>query len=214
MDELVKAIEANFEGYEVMHEMLSNGTPMYGNDIPEVDALAGEFTDYAYSEIIKHKSFRGPHYISGLYPVSSHVPHGKVVGALPYGRLATTPLADGLSPKGGTDTSGPTAVLKSVSKVNAELHTAGTLLNMRLDPASVKGDLGLKRISSLIRTLVDLSIYHIQFNATNSDTLCKAQANPDKYKGLIIRVAGYSAYFTELCREMQDDIIQRTIHEA
>ena len=85
---------------------------------------------------------------------------------------------------------------------------------MRLDPASVKGDLGLKRISSLIRTLVDLSIYHIQFNVTNSDTLCKAQANPDKYKGLIIRVAGYSAYFTELCREMQDDIIQRTIHEA
>lgn len=214
MDELVKAIEANFEGYEVMHQMLSNGTPMYGNDIPEVDALAGEFTDYAYSEIIKHNSFRGPHYISGLYPVSSHVPHGKVVGALPYGRLATTPLADGLSPKGGTDTSGPTAVLKSVSKVNAELHTAGTLLNMRLDPASVKGDLGLKRISSLIRTLVDLSIYHIQFNVTNSDTLCKAQANPDKYKGLIIRVAGYSAYFTELCREMQDDIIQRTIHEA
>ncbi len=214
MDELIKACEADFEGYEVIHQMLANGTPMYGNDISEVDILAGEFTDFAYQEIIKHKSFRGPHYISGLYPVSSHVPHGLVVGALPYGRKAGTPLADGLSPKGGTDINGPTAVLKSVSKVNHEMHTAGTLLNMRLDPVSVKGDLGLKRISSLIRTLVDLNIYHIQFNVTNSDVLIKAQAEPDKYKGLIIRVAGYSAYFTELCREMQDDIIQRTIHQV
>ncbi|HHX14199.1 MAG TPA: formate C-acetyltransferase/glycerol dehydratase family glycyl radical enzyme [Clostridiales bacterium] len=214
MDELIKALEANFEGYEVIHKMLSNGTPMYGNDIPEVDIMAGEFSDFAYEEIIKHKSFRGPHYISGLYPVSSHVPHGLVVGALPYGRKAGTPLADGLSPKGGTDLHGPTAVLKSVSKVNAEIHTAGTLLNMRLDPVSVKGDLGLKRISSLIRTLVDLNIYHIQFNVTNSEILCKAQKTPDKYRSLIIRVAGYSAYFTELCKEMQDDIIQRTIHQA
>jgi formate C-acetyltransferase len=214
MDELVKAIEANFKGYEVIHAMLSNATPMYGNDIPDIDLMAGEFTDFAYAEIIKHKSFRGPAYISGLYPVSSHVPHGLVVGALPYGRLAGTPLADGLSPKGGTDTEGPTAVLKSVAKINHEMHTAGTLLNMRLDPVSVQGDTGLKRISSLIRTLVDLNIYHIQFNVTNSEVLCKAQKSPERYKGLLIRVAGYSAYFTELCKEMQDDIIQRTIHQA
>lgn len=214
MDELIKAIEANFEGYETLHAMVSNGTPMYGNDIPEVDLMAGEFTDFAYEEITKHKSYRGPSYISGLYPVSSHVPHGLVVGAMPYGRLAGTPLADGLSPKGGTDSHGPTAVLKSVAKVNHEVHTAGTLLNMRLDPVSVEGDLGLKRIASLIRTLVDLNIYHIQFNVTNSEVLLKAQKNPKKYKSLIIRVAGYSAYFTELCEEMQDDIIQRTIHEV
>ena len=213
-DDLIKACEANFIGYETMHEKLWNSTPMYGNDIPEVDLMAGEFTDYAYNQIISHKSYRGPHYISGLYPVSAHVPHGKVVGALPYGRYAGTPLADGLSPKGGTDTLGPTAVLKSVSKINGEMHTAGTLLNMRLDPVSVQGDLGLARICSLIRTLVDLNIYHVQFNVTNSEILCKAQKTPAKYKSLIIRVAGYSAYFTELCKEMQDDIIQRTIHEA
>jgi formate C-acetyltransferase len=214
MDELIKAIEANFEGFDTLHAMVSNETPMYGNDIPDVDLLAGEMTDFAYDEIVSHNSYRGPAYISGLYPVSSHVPHGLVVGAMPYGRKAGVALADGCSPKGGTDHDGPTAVLKSVAKVNHELHTAGTLLNMRLDPVSVQGETGLARISSLIRTLVDLNIYHIQFNVTSSEVLVKAQKNPTKYRSLIIRVAGYSAYFTELCQEMQDDIIQRTIHQA
>lgn len=214
MGELIEAIEHNFEGYEDMRLMLENTTPMYGNDIEAVDLLAGEMTDFAYDEISKHRSWRGPSYISGLYPVSSHVPHGLVVGALPYGRKAGTALADGCSPKGGTDRIGPTAVLKSVSKINHEVHTSGTLLNMRLDPTSVAGDLGLARISSIIRTFVDLNIYHIQFNVINSDVLRKAQENPDKYKSLIVRVAGYSAYFTELCKEMQDDIIQRTTHTA
>ena len=214
MDELITAMQSDFEGYEDMRLMLENNTPMYGNDIEEVDVLAGEMTDYAYNEISTHKSWRGPAYISGLYPVSSHVPHGLVVGALPYGRKAGTALADGCSPKGGTDRLGPTAVLKSVSKVNHEVHTSGTLLNMRLDPISVKGDTGLARIAQIIRTFVDLNIYHIQFNVVNTEVLKQAQKEPDKYKSLIVRVAGYSAYFTELCKEMQDDIIQRTIHTA
>lgn len=214
MDKLIEAIENDFEGYEDIRLMLQNTTPMYGNDIEEVDLLAGEMTDFAYQEISGHKSWRGPAYISGLYPVSSHVPHGLVVGALPYGRKAGTALADGCSPKGGTDHDGPTAVLNSVAKINHEVHTSGTLLNMRLDPVSVAGDLGLARISSIIRTFVDLNIYHIQFNVINSEILRKAQDNPDKYKSLIVRVAGYSAYFTELCKEMQDDIIQRTTHSA
>ena len=171
-------------------------------------------TDFAYNTISGHKSWRGPAFISGLYPVSSHVPHGLVVGALPYGRKAGTALADGCSPKGGTDHDGPTAVLKSVSKINHEVHTSGTLLNMRLDPVSVEGDLGLSRIAKIIRTFVDLNIYHIQFNVVNTDVLLAAQKDPDNYKSLIVRVAGYSAYFTELCKEMQDDIIQRTIHTA
>lgn len=214
MHELIKAIENNFEGYEDMRLMLQNTTPMYGNDIEEVDELAGEMTDFAYDVISGCKSWRGPHFISGLYPVSSHVPHGLVVGALPYGRLAGKALADGCSPNGGTDHDGPTAVLKSVSKVNHEVHTSGTLLNMRLDPASVEGDVGLKRISQIIRTFVDLNIYHIQFNVVSSEVLRCAQEKPEDYKSLIVRVAGYSAYFTELCREMQDDIIHRTIHMA
>ena len=214
MHELIKALESNFEGYEDMRLMLQNTTPMYGNDIEEVDELAGEMTDFAYDVISGCKSWRGPHFISGLYPVSSHVPHGLVVGALPYGRLAGKALADGCSPNGGTDHDGPTAVLKSVSKVNHEVHTSGTLLNMRLDPTSVEGDLGLKRISQIIRTFVDLNIYHIQFNVVSSEVLRCAQEKPEDYKSLIVRVAGYSAYFTELCREMQDDIIHRTIHMA
>lgn len=214
IDQLIEAIEHNFEGYEEMRLMLENTTPMYGNDIDEVDRMAGEMTDFAYNTISGHKSWRGPAFISGLYPVSSHVPHGLVVGALPYGRKAGTALADGCSPKGGTDHDGPTAVLKSVSKINHEVHTSGTLLNMRLDPVSVEGDLGLSRIAQIIRTFVDLNIYHIQFNVVNTDVLLAAQKDPDNYKSLIVRVAGYSAYFTELCKEMQDDIIQRTIHTA
>lgn len=212
MDELVLALEHNFEGKEDLRLMLQNTTPMYGNDIEEVDAMAGEMTDFAYGVISSLASWRGPHFISGLYPVSSHVPHGLVVGALPYGRLAGKALADGCSPNGGTDKEGPTAVLNSVAKINHEVHTSGTLLNMRLDPSTVEGDIGLKRITQIIRTFVDLNIYHIQFNVVNSEVLRSAQEKPDEYKSLIVRVAGYSAYFTELCREMQDDIIQRTVH--
>lgn len=214
MQELIKAITCNFEGYEDMRLMLQNTTPMYGNDIEEVDQMAGEMTDFAYEIISGCKSWRGPNFISGLYPVSSHVPHGLVVGALPYGRLAGKALADGCSPNGGTDHDGPTAVLKSVSKVNHEVHTSGTLLNMRLEPMSVQGDIGLERIAQIIRSFVDLNIYHIQFNVISSDILRRAQEEPEKYRSLIVRVAGYSAYFTELCKDMQDDIINRTIHTA
>ncbi|MDO4833960.1 MAG: formate C-acetyltransferase/glycerol dehydratase family glycyl radical enzyme [Bacillota bacterium] len=214
MHDLIEAIKNNFEGYEDMRLMLMNTTPMYGNDIEEVDVLAGEMTDFAYDVISSCKSWRGPAFISGLYPVSSHVPHGLVVGALPYGRFSGKALADGCSPNGGTDHEGPTSVLKSVSKVNHEVHTSGTLLNMRLDPASVEGELGLARISQIIHSFVDLNIYHIQFNIVSSETLKCAQKEPEKYKSLIVRVAGYSAYFTELCKDMQDDIINRTIHTA
>jgi formate C-acetyltransferase len=122
-------------------------------------------------------------------------------------------LADGCSPKGGTDRKGPTAVLKSVSKINHEVHVAGTLLNMKLTPNSLKGEEGLRRLAALLRTFVDLGVYHIQFNVITTETLRAAQKNPEQYRWLIVRVAGYSAYFVELCREIQEDIIQRTLHE-
>lgn len=213
MNTLVEAITKNFEGYEDLRLKMFNQTPMYGNDDDSADEFVREMTDFAYHEISKYKSFRGPKFISGLYPVASHVPHGLVVSALPYGRLAKTPLADGCSPKGGTDKNGPTAVLKSVSKINHDTHVAGTLLNMRLDPSTVENEDGTRRIANLLRAFVDLNIYHIQFNLVTSDLLIEAQNNPDEYRSLIIRVAGYSAYFVELCREMQDDIIQRTVHK-
>ncbi len=214
MGKLIEVLNADFVGYEDVKLMLLNNTPMYGNDIEEVDELAGELTDFVHQVISNCKSWRGPSFISGLYPVSSNVPHGLVVGALPYGRNATKALADGCSPNGGTDNEGPTAVLKSVSKINHEVHTSGTLLNMRLDPNSVQGEVGLQRIVNIIRTFVDLNIYHIQFNVTNSELLKSAQEKPEEHKSLIVRVAGYSAYFTELCEEMQNDIINRTLHQA
>jgi formate C-acetyltransferase len=211
MDDLVAAIKNNFAGYEDMKAMLENNGRYYGNDDDYADEFVREMTDFAFREITRYESYRGPHYISGLYPVASHVPHGEVVSALPYGRPAGAPLADGCSPKGGTDVKGPTAVLKSVSKINHDSHVAGTLLNMRLDPLTALGDEGNTRIVSLIRTFIDLNIYHVQFNIISGDILQKAQQHPQEYKSLIVRVAGYSAFFTELCREMQDDIIQRTV---
>ncbi|HML36498.1 MAG TPA: formate C-acetyltransferase/glycerol dehydratase family glycyl radical enzyme [Bacillota bacterium] len=214
MEELVEAIRNNFSGFENMKSMIESNGRFYGNDDDFVDDFVREMTDYAYRQIIQYKSFRGPNYISGLYPVASHVPHGLVVSALPYGRLEGTPLADGCSPKSGTDVNGPTAVLKSVSKINHESHVAGTLLNVRLDPVTSKGSEGNARIVSLIKSFIDLDIYHIQFNIISSDTLKRAQKNPKQYKSLIVRVAGYSAFFVELCEEMQNDIIQRTVHTA
>ena len=213
MDALVDGIHNNFTNQQEIRAKMSSQSPTFGNDNDYVDEFAREMTDFAYQEITSYRSFRGPNFISGLYPVASHVPHGLVVSALPYGRLAGTPLADGCSPKGGTDKNGPTAVLKSVSKINHDSHVAGTLLNMRLDPATIKGGEGNKRISALLRSFIDLNIYHIQFNTVTSDLLKEAQNYPDDYGSLIVRVAGYSAYFVELCREMQDDIIQRTLHK-
>jgi formate C-acetyltransferase len=212
MDEMLGAIAGNFKNRDALKLKLFNQSPAFGNDDDYVDAFAREMTDFAFNEISGYTSFRGPKFISGLYPVASHVPHGLVVSALPYGRLAGTPLADGCSPKGGTDRSGPTAVLKSVSKINHDAHVAGTLLNMRLDPGTIKDEDADKRIAAIIRSFIDLNIFHIQFNTVTSDVLQAAQNNPEEHKTLIVRVAGYSAYFVELCREMQDDIIHRTIH--
>jgi formate C-acetyltransferase len=213
MSELIQAIRSNFVGFESMKAMIEKKGRYYGNDDDYADEFVREMTDFAFNEINKYRSFRGPSYISGLYPVASHVPHGEVVSTLPYGRLQGEPLADGCSPKGGTDVNGPTAVLKSVSKINHDSHVAGTLLNMRLDPVTALGEEGARRIVSLIKTFVDLNIYHIQFNIISSETLRTAQQKPKEYRSLIVRVAGYSAFFTELCKEMQDDIIHRTIQK-
>lgn len=212
MDELCRALARNFEGMEEIRQMLINRAPKYGNDVDEVDNIALELTDFVAREVEKYRGYKGCKIINGLYPVSSHVPHGKVVGALPSGRRATEPLADGCSPFHGMDRKGPTAVIKSVCKINHEDHTAGTLLNMKLNPGLLKDENGLRNLASLIRTHCDLGGYHIQFNVVSSDTLRAAQKNPKEYRDLIVRVAGYSAYFVDLCKEIQDDIINRTEH--
>lgn len=212
MEELVEVLKADFEGREDIRQMLINRAPKYGNDVEEVDVFAREFTDLAADLAQSYTGYVGCPIINGLYPVSSHVPHGRVVGALPSGRRAWTPLADGCSPFHGYDTSGPTAVIKSVTRIDHSRHTAGTVLNMKLNPGLVKDDRDLGNLAALIRSLFELGGYHIQFNVVGAATLRAAQKEPEKYRGLIVRVAGYSAYFTDLCREIQDDIIARTEH--
>lgn len=212
LEELIEALRVNFKGREDLHQMLIHRAPKYGNDVQEVDGLAREFTDLAGDLAGSYRGYAGCPVINGLYPVSSHVPHGKVVAALPSGRLAWTPLADGCSPFHGYDTHGPTAVIKSVTRIDHTRHTAGTLLNMKLSPNLLQDDRDLDNLAALIRGLFDLGGYHIQFNVVSAATLRTAQKEPGKYRGLMVRVAGYSAYFTDLCREIQDDIIVRTEH--
>ena len=137
---------------------------------------------------------------------------GKTIGALPSGRKAWSPLSDGVSPMQGTDREGPTAVIKSVSKINHALHTNGTLLNMRLEPSIFKNEKGKKNFISIIKTAFDLGVFHIQFNVVETSTLLAAQKEPEKYRNLLIRVAGYTAYFVELAKPVQDEIISRTVH--
>jgi formate C-acetyltransferase len=213
-DELIEALKADFVGYEGLRMMLINNAPKYGNDDVEVDDLAREFTDFAADVATSYTGYCGCPIINGLYPVSSNVPHGKVIGALPSGRKAWTPLADGCSPFQGYDKRGPSASMCSVAQIHHDRHTAGTLLNMKLNPDLVKDDRGLKTLASLIRGFFRMGGYHVQFNVISGETLRRAQEKPEEYPGLLVRVAGYSAYFADLCEEIQDDIIARTEHKA
>jgi len=153
--------------------------------------------------------------MSGILPVTAHVPLGKAVGALPSGRKAWTTLTDGLSPTGGTDVNGASAVLKSVAKIPHDLYASGTLLNMKLSPELMKeGGRGIVNLMSLLKTACSLGVFHAQFNVVDKEVLIKAQKEPEKYKDLLIRVAGYTAYFVELCPAVQDEIIHRTIQDS
>lgn len=149
----------------------------------------------------------------GLYTVSAHVPMGQNVGATPDGRFAQTPLADGgLSPMYGRDKLGPTAVLNSVTRIPARLANNGTLLNMKFLPSLFNNEYDREKFTSLLKTFISLPVHHVQFNVITSEELIKAKADPESYRGLTIRVAGYTAYFTELAEDLQDEIIKRTTH--
>jgi formate C-acetyltransferase len=211
MDQLLDALEKNFDGYEDLHQMLLN-VPKFGNDDDYVDKQTAWVMHTFCQEAIKNKNTRGGHKIPVHIPLSSYVRGGWPIGALPSGRLAGEPLSDSIAPTVGSDVSGPTAVLKSVGKLNNAEIFAGVTLNMRLDPLIFKDDYGFKRMADLIRAFVDQKIHHIQFNVVSSDTLKAAQKEPDKYKDLMVRVAGYVARFVELPTKVQDTIIARTVH--
>ena len=195
--------------YQAIREMIDN-VPKFGNDIEEVDKFARDVA-YTYTRPLEsYKNPRGGMYQAGLYPVSANVPLGAQTGATPDGRLAYTPVADGVSPSAGKDVNGPTASANSVSKLDHFIASNGTLLNMKFHPSALKGDSGLYSFCSLIRGYFDQKGSHMQFNVVSRETLRDAQAHPEKYKSLVVRVAGYSALFTTLSRSLQDDIINRT----
>ena len=187
-----------------------DAVPKFGNDIDEVDAFARDVA-YTYTRPMeKYKNPRGGQYQAGLYPVSANVPLGAQTGATPDGRLARTPVADGVSPSAGRDVSGPTAAANSVSKLDHYIASNGTLFNMKFHPTALAGSHGLENFVSLVRGYFDQKGSHIQFNVVSRETLRDAQAHPENYKSLVVRVAGYSALFTTLSRSLQNDIIART----
>ena len=187
--------------------------PKYGNDIPEADDIAGEIYTFIADEIECYHSKFGK-MTPGILPVSGNTPFGLEVGALPSGRRAWKPLADGVSPSGGTDLEGPSAVLKSVSHIPHDRFVQGTLLNMKIEPEFLGSEDGIREMMALLKSLCTLGIFHVQFNVIDQEKLIKAQKNPEQYRGLLVRVAGYTAYFIELGRDVQDEIINRTVQRS
>ena len=208
MDTLCKALEADFEGYEEIQRLCLD-SPKYGNDDEGADWIVGELYTYVVDEFEKYDTKFGK-MTTGMLPVSGNTPIGKWVGALPSGRKAWTPLTDGIGATGGTDKNGPTALLKSVSHIPHARFTQGTQLNMKLEPSILEGNQGISHMMNLIKTLCTLDVYHVQFNVVDRNVLLDAQKHPEKHRGLLIRVAGYTAFFAELGKEVQDEIIERT----
>lgn len=213
MDELLASLSSDFEGSERLRRLLLNKTPRYGNDDDAADALMVRVFEAYYAAIDGRKNTRGGQYHVNLLPTTCHVYFGSVTGATPDGRKAWTPLSEGVSPVQGADRRGPTAVVRSVSKMD-QARTGGTLLNQKLTPRLLKDDEGLERLTHLVRTYFNLDGHHIQFNVVDTATLRAAQAEPEKYRDLIVRVAGYSDYFCDLSAALQEEIIARTEHET
>ena len=212
MENLVHALDADFEGYDVIKK-LCDDAPKYGNDNELTNEIAGEMFTFIADEIESYKSKFGT-MTPGILPVSGNTPFGLEVGALPSGRHAWKPLADGVSPNGGTDTEGPGAVLKSVAHLPHDRFVQGTLLNMKIEPEMLNSENGIMQMMALLKSMCSLGIFHVQFNVIDRETLLAAQERPEEYRGLLIRVAGYTAYFTELGKDVQDEIIARTEQES
>ncbi len=211
--EFLNVLQNNFEGQEALRIRCLEEVPKYGNDVAWVDELGAKWIRFFNQKIRTFRNYRGGDYLLGLYTVSAHVPMGSNVGATPDGRLEATPLADGgISPMYGQDLHGPTAVLASVSRMPSILAGNGTLLNMKFLPSFFHTKKDRQKFSSFLKAFVRMPIHHIQFNVVNREDLLEAKKHPEKYLGLTIRVAGYTAYFVELAGDLQDEIIKRTFH--
>jgi len=213
MAELLTALQDNFAGQERTRQMLLNKTPRYGNDDDYADDVMRLVFEAYFDAVDGRPNTRGGTYRINLLPTTCHVYFGSVIGATPDGRMAGKPLSEGISPVQGADRRGPTAVIKSVAKMD-HVRTGGTLLNQKFTPQLLADDEGLDKLVQLIRTYFKLDGHHIQFNVVDAATLRAAQQHPEQYRDLIVRVAGYSDYFCDLSQALQDEIITRTEHQA
>ena len=212
MDELLNAMEANFEGYEQLRHDLIYETPKYGNDDDYADMHAVDVFNIFYDAINGKPTYRGGKFRINMLPTTSHVYFGSVMKATPDGRKESEPLSEGISPFQGADKKGPTAVLKSAAKID-HIKTGGTLLNQKFSPSFFKDDQSITKLGHLVRSYFRMDGHHIQFNVVDAKTLRDAQKHPEKYSDLIVRVAGYSDYFNDLGEDLQNEIIRRTEHE-
>jgi len=213
MTELLAALDADFAGAERLRQMLLNRTPRYGNDDDHADDLMRRAFEAYYQAVDGRPNTKGGEYHINLLPTTCHVYFGSVIGATPDGRRAWRPLSEGVSPVQGADRCGPTAAVRSVSKMD-HVRTGGTLLNQKLAPQLLKDDAGLDMLTKLVRSYFTLDGHHIQFNVVDAATLRAAKENPEQYRDLIVRVAGYSDYFCNLSEALQDEIIARTEHQT
>ncbi|MDO4767382.1 MAG: glycyl radical protein [Pseudomonadota bacterium] len=215
MDEVITAIDNDFEGFEDVRALL-HSAPCYGNNDEYADSIGREIDRISVEFGGKYSKELGIHNDVRYVPFTSHVPFGKVVSATPNGRKAFTPLSDGSSASHGADVNGPTAILLSnYNTKNMDMRDrAARMLNIKFTPKCVEGERGLEKLVAFIRTFCDLKLWHVQFNVINRDTLIAAKQDPQKYRSLIVRIAGYSAYFVDLSPDLQDDLIARTEHEA
>jgi formate C-acetyltransferase len=213
IEELMRALKSNFSDSERLRQSLLNKAEKYGNDDEYADSLAVEVVDMVCDELSKMKDTQGRSYAADLIPTTTHIYFGSITGATPDGRRAGEPLSEGISPAQGRDVKGPTAVFKSVSKLN-HVRCSGTLLNMKMHPSTLQSEQDLKKFAALLRGYFALGGFHVQFNVISAETLRDAQKHPERYRNLVIRVAGYSDYFVRLSKELQDEIISRTEHFA
>lgn len=211
MAELQQALDHDWVGYETLREQ-ALGLPKYGNDVDEVDMLAVEIAAFYHREAKKYRDLFGSPFNTAFMGISNYVPTGKIVGALPCGRKAKAPLTEGVSPFVGSDVTSPLAAMRSAAKINHDVHSGGTLLNIRLNQELVDNQRGLRNLGAMIRAFFSLGAFHVQFNTVSNEVLRAAQAKPDEHRDLLVRVAGYSTQFVNLSPEMQEAIIARNAH--
>jgi formate C-acetyltransferase len=213
MDELLKVVAGNWQGQEVMRQYIINRTPFFGNDDPKADDIAVRVYNDLYDAIEGKPNTKGECFHLNMLSTTCHVYFGLVMGATPNGRLARASISDGTSPSHGADTHGPTAVIRSLGKLD-QVKSGGTLLNLRFLPSLWKRDEDIAKVASLIRSYFALGGHHIQFNIVDTATLQAAQEHPEDYRDLLVRMAGYSDYFNDMNADLQADIISRTENEA